>query len=29
MGSVRVAGTGTKIRVVQVNPNGMMTIEVQ
>jgi M6 family metalloprotease-like protein len=29
MGSVRVAGTGTKIRVVQINPNGMMTIEVQ
>jgi bacillopeptidase F (M6 metalloprotease family) len=29
MGSVRVAGTGTKIRVVQVNPNGVMTIEVQ
>ncbi len=24
-----VAGTGTKIRVVQVNPHGMMTIEVQ
>jgi bacillopeptidase F (M6 metalloprotease family) len=29
MGSVRVAGTGTKIRVVQINPNGMMTIEVK
>jgi M6 family metalloprotease-like protein len=29
MGSVRVAGTGTKIRVVQINPRGMMTIEVQ
>ena len=29
LGSVRVAGTGTTIRVVQSNRNGMMTIEVQ
>ena len=29
MGSVRVAGTGTKIRVIQQNKNGKMTIEVR
>jgi M6 family metalloprotease-like protein len=29
MGSVRVAGTGTQIRVVQSNRNGVMTIEVK
>ena len=29
MGSVRVAGTGTQIRVVQSNRNGMMTIQVK
>jgi M6 family metalloprotease-like protein len=29
LGSVKVAGTGTTIRVVQTNRNGLMTIEVQ
>ena len=29
LGSVKVAGTGTTIRVVQSNKNGIMTIEVQ
>jgi len=29
MGSVRVAGSGTQIRVLQVNSNGIMTIEVR
>jgi hypothetical protein len=29
MGSVLVAGTGTKIRVIQQNKNGKMTIEVR
>ncbi len=28
MGSVKVAGTGTTIRVVQSNRNGIMTLEV-
>ena len=28
MGSVKVAGTGTQIRVVQSNRNGMMTVQV-
>ena len=28
-GSVEVAGTGTTVRVVQTNRNGMMTIEVE
>ena len=29
LGSVKVAGTGTTVRVVQTNRNGMMTIEVE
>ena len=28
-GSVRVAGTGTQIKVVQSNSQGMMTVQVQ
>ena len=29
LGSVKVAGTGTQIRVVQSNRNGMMTVQVK